>query len=110
MIQLFLKISAFKIRVADKVSEIPGSLGLTCHELKVTLILITRNSDGRRGVSKGVKDGWATTPETAIRPQDRRVARHKRAAGHKRVGHGRPLRYFRESMATSCHAPLESWC
>jgi hypothetical protein len=28
-------------------------------------------------------------------------------AGGRKVGHGRPLQYFRESMGTACHKPMK---
>jgi hypothetical protein len=64
----------------------------------------------RRGVSKGAEDG--RRPQAACpvgRPPLKRpygCFSGGPPAGHRRVRHGGPKRYFRESMATPCHTSM----
>jgi hypothetical protein len=60
-----------------------------------------------RGVSERVKDGRRPPPcRQATRETAVRSFQGFPPAGHRRVGHDRPGRYFRKSMAAPCHTPM----
>jgi hypothetical protein len=62
-----------------------------------------KGKGAQAGMSKGVKDSGRPFALRARHPQNGRF-RGDPPAEHRRVGEGGPQRYFRESMATPCHA------